>query len=222
MQVTATNTSSSALNGILLRVLVLNFAALAATPAVGSAWAPGGSITTTTAGSRVYGAAAVITTNPFGAQAGCTLLDNFQDSTNTEGYATFQTTAPTGTPGATTVGTTVSGSAVFCAMEVLASGGTIGTDASSPASVVNQAGVSAQTASFSPPTSLLVALVASKGNAAGVTSATVADTTSLTWTERVNINNNSDGYVGVWTAPATAAAPVAGLVPVTRGISMWR
>ena len=56
----------------------------------------------------------------------------------------------------------------WCAYEVPASGGTITLDGSSPASVTNDTGATAATASFTPPAgSVLVALVAAGGSGSG-------------------------------------------------------
>src|SRR5215472_2478923 len=138
MAVTATQGGSTA-NGLLLRVEVLTQAVLAATPATGSQSGGGAvaaqcSITTTTAGSLVYGALVRGQAGAYTAAAGCTLIDNVSDATNGEQYGTFKTTSPTVTPGTITAGSsapTASTTHGAAAIEILAAG-TITTDPSSP------------------------------------------------------------------------------------------
>src|SRR5260221_1828086 len=65
------------------------------------------SVTTTQAGSRVYGASAVFPSNSATAAALTTVVDNVADGTNNAQYVTFKATSLTGTPGATTLGFTV-------------------------------------------------------------------------------------------------------------------
>jgi hypothetical protein len=222
--VTATNTSTSPNNGILLRVLVLNFAALAGSPAVAhlgitSSTVLETSITTTTAGSVVVGALESFDVDvAFVAESGTTLLDNVQDATNVNQYGTLEATAVTGTPGSTSFGSTgavAHGS--ISLMEVLASGGSIATDASSPAPVTNKTGTTATTASFTPPAgSLVVALVCNGGPASSSNSGTasISDTSGMTWTMQVqNSANGNEGYSGIFTAIVPGAAPATPMIP---------
>src|SRR5258708_19443162 len=65
------------------------------------------SVTTTQAGSRVYGASAVFPSNSATAAALTTVVDNVADGVNNAQYVTFNATSLTGTPGATTLGVTV-------------------------------------------------------------------------------------------------------------------
>ena len=110
LTVTATQGGGDTNPGILLRVRVLDNAAVAGTPNAGTqsaAAAHSVTITTTEAGSIVYGAIvdgddAIVPMN-----AGCTNLDNVVDATNDLCYATFFS-GPTGTPGANSVGTDAS------------------------------------------------------------------------------------------------------------------
>ena len=208
--VTATATNNS-FGGGLLQVDVLDNAALAGTPAVGSSsTAFNCSVTTTAAGSFVFGALAnEAAATTFVASSGCTIIS--QSSINGGGAqgGSFQTTSGTGTPGATTVGssTTFPGTYGVAAMEILASGGTLSVDASSPAVVDSLTATSFTTASFTPGASsnILVAMFAITGNFTPTTCvATVSSSPSLTWTEQVKVSVSESGTaadVGVWTAP---------------------
>jgi hypothetical protein len=206
--VTATATNNTFTGG-LLRVYVLDNATLAA-PAVGSSTtAYNCSVTTTADGSYVIGIANnQSASTAFVAEGNCTITD--QASVNAGGAqaAAFHTTsATTGTPGATTVGstTTFAGSYGVVAMEAVSSGGTVSFDASAPAVVSSTTLTSFTTASFIPPSgTLLVATFVACGNgSANVAVATVSSTPVLTWTERIKINSTVDAlnsYTGVWTA----------------------
>ena len=209
MSITVTATQGGCTsNGLNLRVMVLTSASLAGTPATGSesgTAAHQASITTTAAGSLVYGAIADANGHTaFTAAASTTLIDNISDATNNCQYGSCKTTAVTGTPGAVTVGAsapTTHGGGVAL-MEVLASG-TITEDASAPAVATTKTATTITTAAFTPPSgAILVALVASDGNA--VVTMTVSGG-SLTWTERIKANASGDGYAGVWTATAPSS-----------------
>ena len=214
--VTATATNNT-FGGGLLKVQVLTNAALAGSPATGSSsTAYNCSVTTTQAGSFVFGVADNQTASTtFVASAGCTITD--QASINAGGAqgGAFKTTAGTGTPGATTVGssTTFAGNYGVVAMEVLASGGTLTVDGSSPAVVTDGTSTSWTTGSFTPPAgAVLVALFTASGNgSANVCVATVSSSPVLTWAEQVKISSTvgaTNSYAGVWTAvvPAGGAA----------------
>jgi hypothetical protein len=203
MTVTAAE-GGTTFNGILCRVKVLTSAALAATPAkatFGGAAAQQASITTTQAGSLVYGTLKTSSTTALTAAAGTTLLDNIVDGANLEILGSCRTTSPTGTPGATTVGASapsVGGQTAL--MEILAAG-TITEDASSPASASTTGAKTITTALFNPPpTALLVAMVSADASAA--TTITVTDSSGLQWTEQVfsKAAGSQTGYAGVWTA----------------------
>jgi Spherulation-specific family 4 len=166
LTVTATQGGGDTNPGILLRVRVLDNAAVAGTPNAGTqsgAEAHSVTITTTEAGSVVYGAIidgddAIVPMN-----AGCTNLDNVTDATNGLCYATFYS-GPTGTPGGNSVGTDASFGGGVAALEVLPSGGSIATDASSPAVVSSTAATTITTGSFTPPLgTLLIAFAAAGG-----------------------------------------------------------
>ena len=226
--VTATATNNT-FGGGLLQVEVLDNAALAGTPAVGSSsTAFNCSVTTTVAGSFVFGALAnEAASTTFAASSGCTIIS--QASMNAGGAqgGSFRTSSGTGTPGATTVGssTTFPGTYGAAALEILASGGTLSVDGSSPAVVSSLTATSFTTASFTPPGSnILVAMFADTGTQSGGTAtnvATVSSSPALTWTEQVNVNVNESGtyaYAGVWTAVVPAAStPGPALFPQFMG-----
>src|SRR5258708_4160771 len=163
------------------------------------------SVTTTQAGSRVYGVSAVFPNNSATAAALTTVADNIADATNNARYVTFKATSLTGTPGATTLGFTVgTASAGPFAQAEIKTAGTLTEDASGPAAVSTTGAGPVTTASFTPPAgALLVALVASGGGAAQTTFTVSGG--GLTWTEQ-SVNNPSSGdYAGVWIAQAAAA-----------------
>lgn len=212
--VTATQSGNTA-NGMFLQVFVLDNAVMAATPATAITYVTGAtayqtSITTTQTGSFVFGAIneGNITTAPT-PLGNTTIYSTFTDSTNTNQYSSFKTTSATGTPGATTVGSSSTGASAgtgIAAIEVLASGGTLTVDASTPAGVGTET-TSAATAAFTPPAgSLLLAVIVTNGNATGAPTITITGTLGLlglTWTQGVNANAVTDGFfqdVGVWYA----------------------
>src|SRR5258708_3781871 len=212
--VTATQGGASGpANGMALRVLVL-------TPAKTAAQQPGGisntqltaatsftqSVTTTQAGSRVYGASAVFPSNSATAAALTTVVDNVADGVNNAQYVTFKATSLTGTPGATTLGFTVgSASAGPFAQAEIKTAGTLTEDVSGPAVASTTAATSVVTAGFTPPPgSLLVALVGSDGGA-GVCTMTMSGG-GLAWSELVKQNPSSGDYAGVWVAQVPAAS----------------
>lgn len=215
--VTATQGGSTA-NGLNLRVFVLTGAAAAASQSGATvATSPGSgaafqaSLTTTQTGSRVYGAGS------YGPQAAPTAnaqtagVDAVSDATNGEEYVSFKGASTTGTPGATTFGysSTTGGGGPLAMLEVLPSG-TLAEDSSGPANVSTTSALTVTTASFTPPGgSLLVALIGSDGGV-GVTTYTVSDTSSLTWTEKVKQNPSGGDYAGVWIAQVPASAGPAG------------
>lgn len=212
MSITVTAAQSgTTFHGMLLRVDVLTSAGLAATPATAvqsssAAAAHQASITTTVTGSKVYGALVTAGSTLFGAAAGTTLTDNFQDSPNGAFYGSCVTTSATGTPGATVVGAaTPTSKAGGCALlEVLASGGSITLDGSSPAVATTTSLTTVTTAAFTPPAgSLLVAMVSSDASTA--TTVTVSGG-GLTWTQQVVAQTAGALYAAVWTATIPAAA----------------
>jgi len=214
LTVTATQGTSSA-TGMLMRIRVLTGAAAAAAQTGGSVAAGGGAtssvnITTTVAGSLVYGA--------LGNQGSCatgepstTIVDNFDDTVAGQWYGSYRTTAVTGTPGVTLVGSTVSnGFGSIAAQEILASG-TIAEDASAPAVVSSNSLTALTSASFTPPPgSLIAVMIQCDGTASGFETCTVTDTGGgLTWAQKANTSAISGClYAGVWIAdvPASAAA----------------
>jgi hypothetical protein len=214
--VTATATNNTFTGG-LLRVYVLDNAALAGTPATAtSTTAYNCSITTTTAGSFVYGTANnESASTSFTASASTTLTDNVTINAGGAQGCSFHTTSGTGTPGATTVGssTTFATNYGVVALEVLASGGTQSIDASGPAVVSSTTLTSFTTASFTPPGgTLLVAVFTACGNgSANVCVGSVSASPALTWTEQVKISSTvgaANSYSGVWTAAVPASVTV--------------
>jgi hypothetical protein len=96
-------------------------------------------------------------------------------------------------------------------LEILKGSGALALDSSTPAGFTST-GLSATSASFTPPASSLL-VVAAQTNGNVVVTATVSDTgLGLTWTERVKQNTSGNGYSGIWTAPVPAAAVSAGML----------
>ena len=224
LTVTATQGGGDTNPGILLRVRVLDNAAVAGTPNAGTQSgiaAHSVSITTTEVGSVVYGAIvdgddAVIPMN-----AGCTNLDNVADSTNDLAYATFYS-GPTVTTGANSVGTDASFGGGVAALEVLPSGGSIATDGSSPAVASSTTATTITTGSFTPPLgTLLIAFVSAGGMAGDVTTMTVADTYGLTWHAAAQAHAAENFYAGIWyaSAPAVLDITTSSLPGGTKGTS---
>jgi hypothetical protein len=209
---TVTATQGGSTNpGILLRVLVLDNAAVAGSPATASqsaAAAHQASVTTTIAGSVVYGTVIDGADSAVTMHAGCTAIDNITDATNTLCYATFHTAA-TVTPGAATVGATATDPGGMAALEVRPSGGSITTDASSPAVADSTTATAITSAGFTPPGgTLLVALVSAGGLGGDVTTMTLADSYGLTWHAAVQAHAAGQFYAGVWYAEAPAAPDI--------------
>jgi hypothetical protein len=200
MAFTVTATASGTFTtGIILRVKVLTSAAAAQTGAAANAAAVyQKAITTTIAGSIVYGAMVADTT--FTANASSTLIDNVAGSSGTQLGSVRQTT-PTVTPGSITIGaTTASGADGGIALFEIKPNGTIAEDASGPA-VANSTTLTAITSpSFTPPAgSLLVAMVGAFG-----TAATITDTSGLGLTWTLKSVMTTDGYAAVWVAQMPA------------------
>ena len=219
--VTATQGGSVA-NGMALRVFVLTGTARTQNGAttnqqLTTATSFTQSITTTQAGSRVYGVSSVFANNSATAAALTTVTDNIADSTNNARYVTFKAASLTGTPGPTTLGFTVaSSSGPFAQAEILSTG-TLAEDASGPAAVLVTGATAATTANFAPPPgSLLIALVASHG---GVSTETMTVTSggNLTWTELVKNDPAGGDYAGVW----IAQVPVRTSYTFASGRIMW-
>lgn len=211
LTVTATQGGGDTNPGILLRVRVLDNAAVAGTPNAGTqsaAAAHSVTITTTEAGSIVYGSIidgddAIVPMN-----TGCTNLDNVVDATNDLCYATFFS-GPTGTPGANSVGTDASFAGGVAALEVLPSGGSIATDASTPTVVSSTTATAITSGSFTPPLgTLLIAFAAAGGMTGDVTTMTVADSYGLTWHAAAQAHAASQFYAGIWYAAAPAVLDI--------------
>ena len=230
--VTVTNTSTGAYTGVLVRVLVLDNAVLAATPATAKAADVFNvSITTTTVNSMVYGSVlnynAQVTFTPEG---NCTFLDNVPDSGNGTQYGSFYTTSPTSSPAPTTVGASGTGAAgSISAIEVLPVGGTApSTDASSPGSPFTTTSATAlTTASFTPPAGkLIVVLALVDGGTGGTGSASISDTSGLGLTWAPYAIAAGPPWTGIWTTTMPGAGTVTGARPYTvqqaiKRASLW-
>jgi hypothetical protein len=205
--------------GVNIRVKNLGNAVLAGSPATGSSGAAAqAAITTTTAGSVVY--AAIVggsNTSLTAAPGTAALYDNIADAVNNWRYGSLHT-AVTGTPGATTVGSSTPASGNCALLEILSSGGPV-TELDAGTIQNSTTGATTITSpSFTPaPGSLLVAMVSSGGNGAGGgVTMTVTDTSGLVWTQW--ISNGTGAYAGVWTALVPA---VPAILPQPGGLT-WR
>jgi hypothetical protein len=168
------------------------------------------SVTTTVAGSQVYGAMACAETTAVAANSNSVLNGSQTDSTNGLDTGTCRSASATVTPGAVVIGFTNTGTGGGCALLEILANGTIAEDGSSPASAYSGvASSTVTTASFSPPgSSLLVAMVGADANTSTVV--TVSDSSGLTWTQRVVAQTSGALYAAVWTALAPAAAVTGG------------
>jgi hypothetical protein len=226
MTVTATQTGATSA-GMLLRVRVLDYAA--ATQNGGTATQTGAAshqatVTTTQTGSKVYCAMCLGAAGPMTAATGTTLDDNYQDTANTQNYATGHATALTGTPGAITVGSSLpNGNGGSCAVAEILQNGAIGDDGTAPPVVTSNTATSLTTATFTPsPGTLLVAMMGTHW-ASGVTTFTVTDSLGLTWIPLAQANGSSQGYAGIWVARVPGVQPpalsaVAGLATATASV----
>jgi hypothetical protein len=221
MQVTATQ-GGGTFNGILLRVKVLTGASASPVGNSGSftSFTTGpaaASVTTTAAGSMVYGALMTVPNTALTALGNTTLIDQHQDTVNSNNYATFQSAAVTGTPGATTFGTSApSATGTYtCAAQEILSAGTIQDDPSAPAVANTDTGTTVTTAAFDPPDgSLLLALVSSDGADATVTMSVAGG--GVVWTELVSTVSLDGSYSGVWGAVAGTTGPNDPLITITE------
>jgi len=225
LTVTATQGGSTA-NGILLRVYVLTGAsatqngATAATYFTPATLTFTQAITTTATGSRVYGAGSTSRpTEAATAVALTTVVDDVQDSTNTERLVTFKATSLTGTPGSTTLGWTISPSTGVGpqAMAEIMSAGTLQEDPSAPAAVSDLAATTVTTASFTPPDgALLVACVSSDGGGSVTTMGVSGG--GVTWSELArNPAVAGQDYAGVWVAQLGPPPPGDPVITATQG-----
>jgi hypothetical protein len=204
---------NSPFGGVLLRVKVLTGASpVPGASAASAAGAATVSVTTTKAGSLVYGGACDNRRQTaFTWAAGTAELDDQADTGLGLVEGTWKSAAATIIPGPAAFGTSdgnQSGFRVLAGLEVLPAG-TLAEDSSSPASVYGSAGVSSvQTADFTPPAgSLLAAVGTAQGDGGTQTTGTVSGG-SLTWTEQIRANPAGAGYVGVWTAYIPVTSPV--------------
>ena len=232
--VTATQGGSTA-NGMALRVFVLTGAKTAGQQAAGAAavnslFSGATSFTqsiTTTAGSNVYGASSRSGPTQASTGSNATIVDDIQDSTNSERYVTFKALNVTGA--ATTRGYTTTPAATGPgAMQEFLAATTLAEDSSAPAVASTTAATAVTTGSFTPPQgSLLVAAVSSDGGA-GTTTMTVSDSSGLAWTEGAHNNTSGGDYAGIWfadvpgvgfDAAGPAGSPSAGVTGTTSPLS---
>lgn len=202
--VTATQGGSTA-NGMGMRIRVLTGAAAAALQTGGSASAGNSgtasvSITTTQAGSLVYGALGN-QGDLSGAEPSTTIVDDFQDNPQGQFYGSFRTTAVTGTPGSTLVGSTVNNAFGSIAAQEILPAGTIAEDPSGPSFIGTTSATTLTSANFAPPPgSLIVVMVQCDGSASGTETCTVTGG-GLTWIQKANTSGISGSlYAGVWIA----------------------
>ena len=215
LSITATQGAASH-KGMLMRIRVLTGAAAAAAQTGGSASAgnvstSSATITTTVAGSLVYGglgnSSSVATGEP-----GTTIVDAFNDTINGQWYGTFRTTSVTGTPGAVLTGSTIVDSFGSIAAQEILPAGTIAEDASAPGSqpYTTTAVKTLTSASFTPvPGSLIVVMIGCCGTAIGFQTCTVTDTGGgLTWIQMANTSGiGGSMYSGVWIADVPYLTP---------------
>ena len=206
--------SVATFNGVLLTVKVLtgiSGSPIGATAIQSSSTgaAHQASITTTQAGSQVYGAMACADTSAVQANSNSVLNGSQTDASNGLDTGTCRSTSATGTPGAITIGFNNTQAGGCALLEILPSG-TITEDGSSPASIYSgTSSTSVTTASFSPPAgSLLVAMVGADANTSTVV--TVSDSSSLTWTQQAVAQTTGALYAGVWTAKVPGTPGAAG------------
>jgi hypothetical protein len=208
MTVTATASGAGSQNGIGLGLRVCNNARMTvgATASGTTGTVPGQAITPTASGSIVY----VSIVNDAGV-AGTTLASNTtsllneHDTTNVLGAYLVKTTAsPTSGTSASfgyTAPTGTSGNIYTAAAEVVASGGTLAEDASTPATLYTTSAKAVTCASFTPPgTSLLVAEVACNWSGSGAVAAVVTDSSgNYTWTQVVGATPSAGiTQVSIW------------------------
>jgi hypothetical protein len=205
--ITVTETGGTS-QGITARIKVLTGAAPAAAQTgaratQSAAAAHQAAITTTQAGSIVYGAIIDGVNTALTAAAGTTLFDNIADTTNSIRYGTLRTTAATGTPGTVTAGASAPATDVGgCALaEILAAtpGGTINEDVSSPVPVTALTSITLQVSVFPPAGSLLALMISSDGATGGVAGMTVSGG-GMTWIPLSEAHASGQQYAGVWIA----------------------
>lgn len=210
LTVTATVSGAEATNYTGLAVQVLNNASYTQNGATANsivATTPQLAITPHSTGSMIYGA---VTTGVSSAgfsslDANTTSLMNApQTGAGAWTVGAYRSTALTSTTTSTTYGfgapTESAGTIAVALMEILASGGTLAIDASSPAAVTTTSSLSVATASFSPPgAAVLAACVSTPWANTGVVNVAVTDSASAyTWTQRAGAVTNGATLSSVW------------------------
>lgn len=167
----------------------------------GSSTALTASITTTQAGSRVYGCLEENNTNTTVTAAAATTLTDNQADTNQACYVTCKATSLTGTPGATTLGSSSTFTSGSVALAEILTGTGLAEDVSAPPSVWSTSLTQITTTPFTPPAgALLVAAFTGEGDGVNVQTASVTDSAGLTWTPVVFSCIAGSGFSGIWTA----------------------
>lgn len=190
---------------------MLDNATLPSSPNTASGAGDQVSITPNASGGLVYSSTFFQSSSAPIAAGGNTAIDNIQQGIiqcHGNYVSSSTTTAATAfTAGSGSSPTTPDGVA---ALEVQKYGGSIATNASSPA-VVNSSGATAgTTAAFSPPagSKLILAMVTMGGNTGTTPAVSVSDSYGLTWTEAVK--SNTACYAGIWYAYTPASVAIAG------------
>ncbi|HVT98886.1 MAG TPA: hypothetical protein VHE33_15380 [Acidobacteriaceae bacterium] len=227
LTVTATASGTGSVNGTSLVVRVLNNASLTqngATANSSTVTTPQISITPHATGSMIYGSIVTDITSLSSLDANTTALVNQAASISGNGvatYAGYRSTSLTASTSAATYGwgaPTVGAGEIFIASaEILASGGTLNEDASSPAAAWNPSSLSATTASFTPPASaVLVAIVGAGWNTSGSTAVTVTDSASAyNWSQLSGVPTTDSAAIWVGIPKNTSVTVSAGLATAT-------
>lgn len=213
MTVTVTQTGSATKNGTGLAVRVVNGALPPASQtgatATGNTTTFSASLTPHAVGSQVYTAIVSYASGSgsFTWQTGETGINSTADATNAQVAGNAKLTALTVSASPITVGA-LSGPGPnyhFAIAEILGTTtSSLAEDGSTPAAVYNAAGISATTASFTPPPgSLLVALAEANTTASGTQNMSISDTAGLTWTQLV-INPGGFPNTAIWVAQVPA------------------
>lgn len=205
--VTATATGVSPSNGVNVRIFVFTGAKAAASQAgvtaSQSAAAAHQATINTAAGSEVAGSLFGVSSFTF--DAGSTSVDNINDATNGVQYGSFKSTAS----GSRTVGASAPTTAGGMAALEIQAATTLAHDASETGVLTtNKTGTSAVSPSFTPPPGSLVVAVVSLFGIGTVATASVTDTSGMTWTEKIAGHASGMGYAGIWIAQVPSGVNV--------------
>lgn len=219
MALTVTAHEASA-NAFYLRVLVLTSAVEAGgNSATARSGTPQASLTPAGSNSLLVWAVENFTNTTVPTVAANNTALDASAGLNGDAYAHgyYSAAVTSGTP--VTVGCSASGTAQMAAYEIKASGASTPTqDASAPALATSHATGSVTTASFTPPAgSVLVAVIACN-DSSGTPALTVTDTSGLTWTQRVIMNQFNQSIAAVYTATVPAGGGTSGKTPPISGV----